>query len=305
MADERQVSRKVFFYRIEHFSDLKADLPQALRHIDTLSFHDQGRYQQDISENVLLSVYPDSFEYPIRIRFGRTRRDMLPDVEKDGVLRTLSLDDNAGLIDVGHIMIFEDGHAAVESSRDAPNIKKLGDYLFLKGKSLSTSPTFLPLFERDIVQVLEELDRVRLIELDVPPDMEELIRIADNNLADAIKAAERAGSTEKVVLDLVGNVSSEGRLKALARNLAEFVKGHPTEKARFNKLRVSGFSDGIRPRKFVDILEERLVSGEIFARRSEKSRSIDSDDAFRVIERAYNLRKDRLSSAAAGSDIWP
>lgn len=305
MADEGQVSRKIFFYRIEHFSDIKDQLPPSLQHISTLTFNDQGRYQQDASENVLLSVYPDSFTYPLRLRFGRTRRDLLPEIEKDGVLGTLDLEENAGLIDVGHIMIFDDGHVAVESSRDAPNIKKLGDYLYLKGKALSTSPRFLPLYERDIVAVLEELDRVRVIELDVPPSMSDLIRQADNHLADAISAAERAGSTEKVVLDLVGNVTSEGRLKSLARKLAQIVKNDPTSRGRFNTLKVSGFTDGTRPRKFVDVLEEKLVSGEVFTRKSSKSRSIDSDEAFRVIERAYNSKKDRLALAAAGNDLWP
>ena len=304
MADEGQVARKVFFYRIEHFSDVKALLPETASRIGRLEFHDQGRYQQDLSENVLLSVYPDTVSYPIKLRFGRTRRDMLPDVEKDGVLGTLSLEENAGLIDVGHIVIFDDGHVAVESNRDAPKINKLGDYLFLKGQNLPTSPKFLALFERDIVEVLEDLDRVRLIELDIPPDMSELIRTADNHLADAIKSAERAGSSEKVILDLVANSSSEARLKILARRLAQLVKGNPSERHRFNSLRVSGFSDGSKPRKFVDILEEKLVSVEIFSRKSEKSRSLDSDEAFRVIERAYEAKKSRIAAAAAGNPLW-
>jgi len=304
MADEGQVARKVFFYRIEHFADVKNLLPETASRIEQLQFHDQGRYQQDLSESVLLSVYPDTISYPIKLRFGRTRRDMLPDVEKDGVLGTLSLEENAGLIDVGHIIIFEDGHVAVESNRDAPRISKLGDYLYLKGQNLPTSPKFLALFEKDIIEALEDLDRVRLIELDIPPDMSELIRSADNNLADAIKSAERAGSSERVVLDLVGNSSSEKRLKLLARRLAELVKGNSAERHKFNSLRVSGFSDGSRPKKFVDILEEKLVSVEIFTRQSAKSRSLNSDEAFRVIERAYEEKKTRLSAAAAGNPLW-
>lgn len=304
MAEEGQVSRKVFFYRIEHFSDCKDLLPATMKAIDQLDFHDQGRYQQDTSENVLLSVYADTTEYPLKLRFGRTRRDMLPDIEKNGKLGTLSLEENAGLIDVGHIIIFDDGHVAVESSRDAPRIKKLGDYLFLKGRNLTSSPKFLPLFERDIVEALEELDRVRLIELDVPPDTSELIRSADNHLADAISAAALAGSAEKVVLDLVANSSSEARLKRLARKLAEIVKGSTVDRQRFNGLKVSGFADGVRPRKFVDVLEEQLVSVEIFTRKAEKSRSLNSTDAFKVLEAAYRERKPKLAAAAAGNELW-
>jgi len=304
MADDGQVLRKIFFYRISHFDEVKHLLPETLKVIAGLGFHDQGRYQQEVSENALLSVYPETTSYPLKFKFGRTRRDMLPDVEKDGVLSTLSLDENAGLIDVGHIIIFEDGHVAIESNRDAPRIGKLGDYLYLKGKNLPTAPKFLPLFERDIVEALENIDRVRVIELDVPPDISSLIRQADNHLADAIEASERAGSTEKVVLDLVANSNSEVRLKELARKLAVIVKGSQSQRQKFNSLKISGFTNGLKPRKYIDILEEKLVSMEIFVRKSPKSRSIDTDYAFRTLEIAYSSNLDKIKSAAAGGDIW-
>lgn len=304
MADDGQVVRKIFFYRIAHFNEVKDLLPDAMKSIERLGFHDQGRYQQDISENALLSVYPETTSYPLKLKFGRTRRDMLPDVEKDGVLSTLSLDEDAGLIDVGHIVIFDDGHVAIESNRDAPRINKLGDYLYLKGKNLPTAPAFLPLFERDIVETLDNIDRVRLIELDVPPDISDLIRQADNHLADAIEASERAGSTEKVVLDLVANSTSEIRLKSLARKLAELVKGSQSQRQRFNTLKVSGYTNGVKPKKYIDILEEKLVSIEVFSRKSSKSRSIDSDEAFRILLSTFEENKHKIKGAATGGDIW-
>jgi hypothetical protein len=304
MAEEPTVSRKVYFFRVEHFAGLKDGLTEALRQIDALSWHSQGRYQQDVSENVFLSVYPDRTNYPLRLRFGRTRRDMLPDVERAGELATLQLEEDAGLIDVCHIIIFPDGHVASEFNHDGPRIRKLGDYLYLKGAHLSTTPRFLPLFERDIVSVLSDLDNIRILEIDVPPDTGMLIRQADNNLADAILASEKAGSTEKVSLELVGNVSAGNKLRDLARKLAILIKDNPRDRTRFNTLKASGYNQGSRIRRFVDILEEQLVSGEIFARSAPKSRSLDSDHAYEVLERAYELKRTKLASAATSNDPW-
>lgn len=304
MAEEANVSRKVYFFRIEHFHDLKEGLLTCLSEIQQLPFHSQGRYQQDTSENVLLSVYPDRVQYPLRLRFGRTRRDMLPDVERAGTLTTLELEEDAGLIDVCHIVIFPDGHVAAEFNHEGPRIRKLGEYLYLKGKHLPTIPRFLPLFERDIVSVLNELDTVRILEIAVPPDTSALIRQADRNLADAIAASEKAGSSEKVSLELVGNSNSGPQLRDLGRRLAELIKGNPRDRERFNTLKVSGYVHGSKLRRFVDILEEQLVSGEMFSRNAPKSRSLESDFAYSVIEKAYQFKREKLAAAATSADPW-
>jgi len=304
LAAEVTVSRKVYFFRLEHFHELKDALPLCLEEISELPFHLQGRYQQDSSENVLLSVYPDRVEYPLRLRFGRTRRDMLPEVERAGTLSTLELEEDAGLIDMCHIMIFPDGHVASEFNHDGPRIRKLGDYLYLKGRNLTGSPRFLPLFERDIVSVLADIDQIRVLEIDVPPDTAALIRQADANLADAIAASERAGSTEKVSLELVGNANAGNKLRDLSRALARIIMNHPREREKFNTLKASGYSQGSRIRRFVDILEQQLVSGELFMRSAPKSRSLNRDNAYDVLEQAYKLKRDKLASAATSNDPW-
>lgn len=229
---------------------------------------------------------------------------MLPEVERAGELSTLQLEEDAGLIDVCHIIVFPDGHVASEFNHDGPRIRKLGDYLYLKGGNIPNAPRFLPLFERDIVSVLNDLDAIKILEIDVPPDTSALIRLADNNLADAIDATEKAGSTEKVSLELVGNQASGNKLRNLARALAELIQDNPRERKRFNTLKASGYNQGSRLRRFVDLLEEQLVSGELFARSAPKSRSLDTDYAYSTLERAYELKRGKLASAATSTDPW-
>ena len=47
--DAAVVSRKVHFFRIEHFAEIKVALPGAFQRIANLPFNDGGRYQNDVS----------------------------------------------------------------------------------------------------------------------------------------------------------------------------------------------------------------------------------------------------------------
>ncbi|TVV72627.1 hypothetical protein [Sphingomonas solaris] len=191
MADgENGVLRKVYFFKFEHFSEFKERLSGSFQRIENLPFEDQGRYQYDPITNSRLCVFPDRLDFPIRMRFGRTRLGSLPDVESGGKLQTLELQEDEGLIDVCHIVFFEDGYVAAEWNWEGPRLAKLGRYLFEKGHNLPTAPVFYPLFERDIVEVIAGLDSIRVLEVDVPPDAAQLLKEADDNLAAAVEASE-------------------------------------------------------------------------------------------------------------------
>lgn len=82
MADDDQtIFRRVYFFRVEHFSDVRGGLPDAFRRIGELEFNDGGRYKLDPSTSIRLSAYPDTASYPLKVRFGRIRRDALTQIE--------------------------------------------------------------------------------------------------------------------------------------------------------------------------------------------------------------------------------
>jgi hypothetical protein len=247
-----------------------------------------------------LCAFPDSKTYPLKIRFGKTRRDALPQIEHEGSLKNLELQENEGLIDISHVMIFDDGFVAAEWNHEGPKLAQLSPYFFEKGR-LNTPPKFLILMERDIVEVINKLASVRVFEIDLPPDAAELARDADENLYTAIKATEALGATKRIALKLTADKNAL-KLRDLARSFAQLIKSRPHERERFKGLSVNGYDSESRAAKFVDILESKLVSGEIFTRTSERARSIDSDDAYRVIERAYTENKGKLKTAATTSD---
>jgi hypothetical protein len=302
-GEEAAISRKVHFFRIEHFEAVKRQLPGSFQRIGNLPFDESGRYQKDVSGSSRLLGYPDQLEYPLRLRFGRTRKDQLPDVERAGHLETLELSEDAGLIDVCHLVIFEDGHVAAEFNHDGPRIAKLGTYLFEKGKNLASPPRFLPLFERDIVEVVSQLDSVKVLEIEVPPDTSKLLREADDNIASAIEASAKAGASRWVNVTLSADPHST-KLRPLATALAAIIKSRPRERDAFRTLKATGYIAGSSTARYIDILEEKLVSGEMFPKTHECSRSIRTEDAYRLIEQAYWDRKDRLAAAAVANELW-
>lgn len=302
MADKApSIARKVYFFRIEHFLEVKDALPGALQRIENLPFDDRGRYLVEGRSEVRLCVFPDTLDFPLRLRFGRTRRDQLPDVEKSGKLEALDLAEDAGLIDLGHLMIFEDGHIAAEWNPDGPKLQKLSLYLVAKG-GLRDNIKIRNLFERDIVEVVSKLDSVRILEIDLPPTAIELAREADPDLASAISATKRLGATKKVGLTLAAEQGSP-KLRELALRLARLIQGRPQERLQFNTLKATGYGEGGGVSRYVDILESKLVTGELFPKREARSRSLDSEEAYRLIHRSYIENKPKLNDAATSGDM--
>lgn len=301
MAEEQpSLIRKVYFFKIEHFADVKESLPGAFQRIGALDFDDNGRYRLDQPTQIRLVALPDSEEYPLRLCFGKIRRNGLPQIERQGNLETLQIQEDAGLVDISHIMIFDDGFVAAEWNPDGPKLAQLGPYFFEKGR-LNNPPNFLVLMERDIVEVVQNLTSVRVLEIDLPPDAAELARQADESFYDAIKATEKLGATKRVSLKLV---AEQGTLKLLklAQSLAQIVRDNPHERERFHGINVSGYDSASKHTRYVDILESKLVSTEEFSRTSGRSRSVDSEDAYRVLQRAYATNREKLIISATSTD---
>lgn len=294
--DDRKTFRRVYFFRIEFFTDIKHSLPNAMRRIQDLEFDDTGRYLLNDKSDVRFSAYPDNVTYPLKVRFGKIRRNGLPQIEQAGDIENLPLKEDQGLIDISHITIFEDGIVAAEFNPDGPKLAALGPYIFQKGK-LNTAPKFLSLAERDIVEVIRNFDAVRVLDIHIPPDAVNIVREADDNLAVSIAASAALGANKRVGLSLAADRPTR-KLRDLALKLAEIVKSRPQESRSISKLSVRGLKSGTKSLSFVDILESKLVSGEFFIKNSERSRSLCSDEAYKTIERVYIENVDRIRSAA-------
>lgn len=289
--------RKVYFFRIADFDELKEALPGAFQRIENLPFEEGGRYQQDIGTVSRLLGYPDTLHYPLKIRFGRTRKDNLPDIEDQGKLTSLEINEDAGLIDVCHIVIFENGIVGAEFNYDGPRINRLGRYIFEKGQGVHTAPVFLPLFDRDVADVVRSLDSVSLVRISVPPSAAELLREADENVYSAIEFSRKAGAEKSVELKLSAD-PKRSKLKDLALNIVKIFKESPHEKERINIAQIEGYLGGAHLARPIDLLEDKLVYFKMFPRSHRRSRSIKVNEAYENIISCYNQNRSEIEGAA-------
>ncbi|HEX7820954.1 MAG TPA: hypothetical protein VF463_10085 [Sphingobium sp.] len=303
VVDDLTITRRIHFFRIAHAADFLSLLPASLVTIDVLPWEEQGRYQPDATDNALLSLLPHSFSYPLRLEFGRTRRDNLPAIERKGIKATLSIAEDAGLIDVCHIVIFEDGFVAAEFNRDAPRIRKLGEYLMFKGRNLPSAPRFQKLFERDLAGLVQGMETVRFLELEVPPENIALVRKADVSLADALEAQRLVNSSKTIGLYFNSRNPADNRLRQIALALTGAVRGIDAEEG-FEKLQIKGIDPVTGKNRTLNLLEDFLIAEVNFARSSKKARSIDSASAFAAIEDAYFQRRSVLEASVRVSMPW-
>ena len=87
---ESEVTRRIYFYKVQHKDEVLGALPGDLARIGNLPFTENGRYMKD-GEGTRFAAWPDSFDYPLKLRFGRTRLSNLPTKELAGKLEALDL----------------------------------------------------------------------------------------------------------------------------------------------------------------------------------------------------------------------
>jgi hypothetical protein len=124
-AAEKSILRKVFFFRMANAELILDAVRRSIEHIDTLTFDSQGRYLPTVSEDIVLTVFVTRKTFPIRIQFARIKRSDLPLIEDQGTITPLQIASSAGVLDWGHIVLFDDGVVAAEFNRDAPRLARL------------------------------------------------------------------------------------------------------------------------------------------------------------------------------------
>lgn len=294
-----KVSRKVYFFRLADYAEFADKLESVVAHIADLPFNDQGRYQATSGDDTVLAVFVSSVTYPIKIQFARIRRDNLPLVEREGAITPLALEKNEGLMDWSHIVIFADGIVAAEFNQDAPRLRRLGQYLMFKGGSnLPSAPRFMPLFQRNVMEELENFESVTVLELEALTSDADLIAEGDPNIGAAFKACQKAGNVKKSKIVLKSVRSKDDGLKSLARRLFS----NPSSRESFARLKVTGRSG--EQRKPLDLLEEYLISVEYFARVDSRFKAISTDDAFRVLQKSYYDNKHKFAGAVTANEPW-
>lgn len=291
--------RRIFFYRLEDAPKILGALPGDLQRIANLPATESGRYLRD-ADGDRLCVWPDSFEFPLKLKFGRTRLRNLPTKELGGKLESLSLETDAGLAELMHVVIFGDGYVAAEFNFDAPRVKKLGEYLFAKRNALESKPVFLPLFQRDVLALVKAMPTIEWLELTGKPHAQRLLQEADEDLGQAYGTIGALGADKSISLALHAQKRPEGRLKKLTTALARVTQSRTYDvRESITKLKIRGVSSEGKI-DLVDLLEDHLVAVKQVEKVSKKDKAVSSASAYRQIIVAYEERKTEFADAAIG-----
>lgn len=296
MARNKKISRKIYFYRVGNLKEVLPLLPNAFSQIDALPFDAQGRYLQTIDSETALALYVQSSDFPIKAQYARIRRDNLPLIEESGSVEGLKLSEAAGIMDWSHFIIYSDGYVVAEFNHNAPRISRLGEYLTLKARGcLPDAPDFLPLYRRDVIAAINKMDTVTTLEVEAPTNSAEAIREADDDLAAAFSAASHKGQVESARIIL--KKADDGWLIATAKKLLSTTSAREA----LSSLRVTGREDGSS--RSHNLFEQYLIGQEEIVLLNERTRAVDSTDAFAALARAYDKHRDLLGDAAVAKDL--
>jgi len=296
---KRGINRKIYFYRLAHQHEVLEALPAELERILNLPFTDAGRYFID-TEDHRLWVQPDSVTYPLKLRFGLTRLADLPTKELAGKLEALDLAVNQGLAEICHVIICENGFVTAEFNFEGPRIKRLGDYLYAKRYKLKTRPVFLPLFQKNILEIVKSMPIINFLELQGHHSAASLLARADKDLAQAFDTIGHLGATKSIMLGLAARNNPESKLKQLIVKLAALM--HSSEhhaRNEMRKLKIRGITVEGRT-DWVDLLEDHLIAPKEFERVHPKSKALSTEAAYAQINAAFNERRDLLMDAIQG-----
>lgn len=297
-----QLSRNIHCFRADcGTDDASVPIPFAprrmLEHIDRLRFNNGERYY-DQDDNSYC-VWIDRAEPPARLRFAVIRRDGLPFVEERGLLTALEIPAAAGLVEQIHVQVFPNNIVGCDFNFYGPRLPRLRNYLRERGGPDRQEVAFEALARRDVLEILNHFDGIRVLDFRVRKADIDLIAQADRNLAEALRAQARLGDAEEFEVVLRPRPYSRdadlgARAFQLVKKLAR--RGDITEAARV--FRVEGRIDGA-PSQTLNVLDERLVSEQPIAKIPGRGRALDSDSAYAAIRAAERELHDALLAAVS------
>jgi hypothetical protein len=285
--------RKIFFYRLlDAESRDPLDRDAVCREIAGLEGED---CYFDDDEMITRAVVHDS-KLPACIQFYKVRRDNLPGVDDgQGAHEDLDLDEDEGLAEAIHLILFPNGVVGAESFGHGPRATRFP--LYLKGK-LDMPCTMTTIVRHDAVDEALKYGDIRLLRFQLSPDETSYVAAAAETVHGVMRTAKDLGAGVYADLTLrsdKGDLAFTNRVKKLLTNV---FKGNDSVAGAFNKLEIEGKPDPDTPVTELDLLSERLYRTVQIPHRAQRTRELDTDAAFAAIRDAYDGVRDQLKRDA-------
>ncbi|MBO3752141.1 hypothetical protein J5X84_39275 [Streptosporangiaceae bacterium NEAU-GS5] len=298
------IKRNIHFFRIDGGADESGiprpvELGLALKQVDAVPFASGERYVS--RGDVELCAWIDAIGPTSRLRFAAVRRSALPQAERAGRLEDLQLADGGGLCEVVHVCLFPDGLVGVELNFYGPRVSRLP--MYLRALAPNDCPEFVleALLRQDVAAELERKRALRTVDLSVRRSYADVIEEADSSLGGAIRAAGRASSADYVGLYLEPEPYQRHNLDEAVLHFIRWIARRPDLRENARRLRVRAVDRDVNRLDELDLLRDQLISHKKILKLHDRTRVLQSDDAYAKIEEAYSERLPDLREAAAVS----
>lgn len=305
--DKFYTSHKIFFYRLNIGYNaigepIQYDIKSVLEAINNLGFQNKARYLKD-EDDFETCCWIDEMNPPQKVRFGKIKRDDLPQMEHGGDLVDLSIPDECGLAECVHIMFFPENIVGLEYNYDGPRPARISAYLHEKAKNVyPQEPVFEQLLQHDVMKQLEHMRGVRQFKLKVRNSLFNSIEQADESLAKTFQAARELGQAQEIEL-----VLSVGRGKGtLGAGLLGRVK-RLIERRDTNYDIISGEIRGYNETgkmEVIDLLNTKITKEKRIPRNQTRTSVPQRELVYAAIDEAYHELKDQIISAV-GATLCP
>ncbi len=282
---------------------MQFDPTDALCHIDRLGFSAEGRYLG--TGDTTLCCWVHRTDHPQQFRLGHIRRTGLPLVEEHGRLTDLRIPIDSGLVEVTHVVVFENNIIGADFNFYGPRVGRLSRYLHAKCRGLCGPVSFEPLLRSNVEAALRRLKSIRLFHLKIRASYAPYMPRVNEHLTATFESAGQLGGVEEVDLILTPKrYSRSGRLRGLLRDTLRLA-GDPDLQEAASIFKVRGSRTDTGEMAEVDILRDQLVAEELIMRQSRRGRSLHERSAYEAIMKAYDSLKEELSVAASvGGGPW-
>lgn len=295
--DRQSIYRKIYFYRI-HAGNTPAgepiqyDVKSALETIEMLGFKTHDRYLKD-EDGFEICCWIHNLCSPLKVTFGKIKRDDLPQLEHEGELSELSIPEELGLVECVHVMFFPENIVGVEYNFDGPKISQISEYLRIKSQDVCHQvPVFEQLLRRDVIKSIDKLQIVRKFSLKVRDSLFSSTQQADEDLDNTFQAARKLGGAKEIEVNLsVGK--GKGSLGRKVQDIAKRI--FALQDTNYDV--ISGYIKGCNESgkiELIDLLNAKLVAEKSIPRRTMHPGIAQSELFYRAIIEAYEDLKSQI-----------
>lgn len=226
-----------------------------------------------------------------RLVVASIKRKDFPLVEGQGVRETLQMQAGKGLAEIINVRFLPNNIVGIDFNNAGPRLWKLVWLLKAKFPGKYDNLQFDPLFDKDIQERLTKLEAVNLVSLQIDRATFSRLAVQGDTYFDAARRVFDYGGAGILTITMKMEKPQEHLKVSAIQSMLKKLFKNPEILGEEVRASVRGIDTETNRSVTLDLINQRIIGEYRILKANENSRAVDSNDAFRVIEEAYeNLR---------------